>query len=1442
MKKRLLSLLLLVVLCVTAMAVLSSCGEETYTVTFAGEGITLPASQTVKSGECATEPQAPVKEGYTFLGWYVEGVDEPYRFSLPVVADLTLTARFEKNVTYTITFTGEGVSVPAQTVAKGGKVTTPAVPTREGYTFLGWYVEGVDTPYDFDAEVNSELTLTARFEAKASDTFTVTFAGESVNIPAQTVAVGGKAIKPKSPVRAGYVFRGWFLEGADTAFDFDTVITADITLYARYDMLNIEDGTPAHPFLIRTVDDFIAFAERINNPDEEGNAVYRTACYRLEADLDLTGRTWIPVGKKVTTEDEDGNEVTLNGFSGTFDGNGHTIANLTVSRTMRSAGVTPVGLFGVAERAYFHDFTLKDIHYTVESYAPNTAVGTAIGGVVGQAELCTFRNIRVEGVIDPALCAENPAYIGGIVGYHATTARDGQAYISYIQNCSVDLEIKNGINEEGDPGDMRGAVTGGIAGYVTTYGCAAAIVNCTVAGTIKAGRYTGGVVGYISGNYVSIVNCANYAPVTSTSTAAVKDPTYTGGILGYSSGNNTVMDCYSAAAVKGEKSGNSYKSYAGGIVGYASEDDYEYGYSAGIAVINCYYRDTIRTYNVKNTAGVAKNGSFVFDAAFAKDILHWDIEEMLFDGKNIAIPQRATADTVTYHLTLKDGDDLKSYERVAEDGFFATVGAQTALKNRDGDLFFDWEHEAGVRYRFYVPVIKDMTLTARFESSAPIEGAYTGTYTFHEERDAGTLVLGVDGSVEWTMSGTVRGKYTFDGKNVIFEFYNNYGEVCGIFENDELTFKIDAGMSGEVPYVMKKSTVRFGSYWSADGDTLSFSGRNGFSFRSENVKGNSTISGTYEEIGNRLIFKGLSDYFSSAEATANEDGTLTLDFVSNGSAGKTLDSVAFRKLATPDYEGKGFLGSYNMAYIGQSGDLPSQEEYTVVFEADGTLRYINKFGENLGYYYVFREDSYIVLTLEGYTSIFHYDATYHVIYGRMDRGMSSRVNMMFTPVADGAQRFFTVDKDRTALIVTDAHVYYIRKGQFELACDLTPDLLTDGARVTLDGRDYRVIYYPEDSEAKIRHGYGLTAIGAEEGSYTWGGLSVILDGIGNVTGTKTGTYRVLPDGRIVVLFDDDAILGFRYADAKEDGNVVTPLTPDRYQGVYYREGTWSDVNGNTYTDRRYYKLVIDGFGYTAVLYHANGEEYRYNWGSSTWASYAENGYGIHAEYNDYQKIDFLFYYDGQVAYTKSFGAQGGERSFAKAGYEGPLTPPALPAGLEGKYTGVLSDGTSVVFNFKSDLTGTYRGTPFAAVYDGVKDVCFLLDGTLYRFDVGTKVLSYGDEEVTLTPAGEITDVLPEGVCGTWSGDFGGYGGGKKTVTVILSADGTVTYDGTVVFEGASYDVEKGRITATLKKDDTTYTITLTWDPEEDSLSAKYVVETTGESYPHECKTLTRQTA
>ena len=45
--------------------------------------------------------------------------------------------------------------------------------------------------------------------------------------------------------------------------------------------------------------------------------------------------------------------------------------------------------------------------------------------------------------------------------------------------------------------------------------------------------------------------------------------------------------------------------------------------------------------------------------------------------------------------------------------------------------------------------------------------------------------------------------------------------------------------------------------------------------------------------------------------------------------------------------------------------------------------------------------------------------------------------------------------------------------------------------------------------------------------------------------------------------------------------------------------------------------------------------------------------------------------------------------------------PKLPTGAVGSYTGTESSGTAVVLNLKQDLTGTYKGNPFVAVYDGV---------------------------------------------------------------------------------------------------------------------------------------------
>ena len=68
-------------------------------------------------------------------------------------------------------------------------------------------------------------------------TFTVTFDSNGGSaVASQTVKEGEKAAKPANPTRDGYTFEGWFADEAlNTAYDFNTPVTSDITLYADWD-------------------------------------------------------------------------------------------------------------------------------------------------------------------------------------------------------------------------------------------------------------------------------------------------------------------------------------------------------------------------------------------------------------------------------------------------------------------------------------------------------------------------------------------------------------------------------------------------------------------------------------------------------------------------------------------------------------------------------------------------------------------------------------------------------------------------------------------------------------------------------------------------------------------------------------------------------------------------------------------------------------------------------------------------------------------------------------------------------------------------------------------------------------------------------------------------------------------------------------------------------
>ena len=251
-----------------------------YTVTFVDYNDDVLKTEEVTSGEAATAPTEPTREGYDFAGWDKEFTN--------VTANLTVKATYTVK-TFTVTFVDYDDSPigTAQTVEYGQAATAPTEPTREHYTFKQWdtdfsnvkanltvkavYEENAKANYtnlnaaiaqaealtedeytaatwsalqtaltaakavdknlyadDQDVIDQATSALTAAIAALAEVTFTVTFVDwdDSPICEAQTIKKGGAATAPSNPTREGYTFIGW-----DTEF---TNVTSDLTVKATY--------------------------------------------------------------------------------------------------------------------------------------------------------------------------------------------------------------------------------------------------------------------------------------------------------------------------------------------------------------------------------------------------------------------------------------------------------------------------------------------------------------------------------------------------------------------------------------------------------------------------------------------------------------------------------------------------------------------------------------------------------------------------------------------------------------------------------------------------------------------------------------------------------------------------------------------------------------------------------------------------------------------------------------------------------------------------------------------------------------------------------------------------------------------------------------------------------------------------------------------------------
>ena len=223
---------------------------KSYTVKFDANGGTTIVDKTLTwNDKVLTGVSNPVKAGFGFTGWtfggrnVFSGTTYASLASNDTVMSITLTAQWTA-LTCAVRFdTNGGSTVQAQNVAYGGKAQEPAVPTKPGYTFAGWHLNG--EAYNFTSPVTEDMTLTAQWTVNR---YTISFNTDGGSEVAPiTQDYGTVVTAPADPTREGYTFMGWDKEIPATMPAENLTITAQWTANRYTISFNTDGGSEVTP-------------------------------------------------------------------------------------------------------------------------------------------------------------------------------------------------------------------------------------------------------------------------------------------------------------------------------------------------------------------------------------------------------------------------------------------------------------------------------------------------------------------------------------------------------------------------------------------------------------------------------------------------------------------------------------------------------------------------------------------------------------------------------------------------------------------------------------------------------------------------------------------------------------------------------------------------------------------------------------------------------------------------------------------------------------------------------------------------------------------------------------------------------------------------------------------------------------------------------------------
>ena len=214
------------------LVVLSGCGPREVTLTFRTNGGNAIPSMTFDQGSVILSVPDATRTGYSFLGWFEDQEFEtPFEGEKQILRNMTIHAKWEINQ-YTLTFnTNSDISIDSITADYQTNLNIPSLLEREGYVFLGWYLDAnFLAPLQYTRMPAEDINIYARWELLE---YQVTFFVNGEVYTTRYVNHGGSI--EMLPVVPNVV-------GKQGIWDLDdfTNITEDLEVYAVYSDLEFE--------------------------------------------------------------------------------------------------------------------------------------------------------------------------------------------------------------------------------------------------------------------------------------------------------------------------------------------------------------------------------------------------------------------------------------------------------------------------------------------------------------------------------------------------------------------------------------------------------------------------------------------------------------------------------------------------------------------------------------------------------------------------------------------------------------------------------------------------------------------------------------------------------------------------------------------------------------------------------------------------------------------------------------------------------------------------------------------------------------------------------------------------------------------------------------------------------------------------------------------------